>query len=165
VCIAQHGGEIFASHGKRIASSECATLRHNGGRGATRTGSAHLLRIQIGRIQQSKQLVQTLGPVSRLQRAEQSHDGQAGSVANHDGLVGESLQDGGFRELGDLRRRLHDETRVVLEEVSGDRADAVFFLRKGGEDVGEIGYIVRRTRELVKFLLVVSDEEVRTDEH
>jgi hypothetical protein len=45
-----------------------------------------------------------------------------------------------------------DKTSIILEKVTSDGSDAIFLLSEGGEDVCEIGDIVRGAREAVQFL-------------
>jgi hypothetical protein len=62
------------------------------------------------------------------------------------------MQDGGFDECDDFMGSAEDKACIILEEVTGDGPDTFFLLSEGGEDVGEIGDIVRRARKAVEFL-------------
>ena len=58
-----------------------------------------------------------------------------------------------FDKCDDLLGSAEDKTGIILEKVTRDGPDAIFLLSEGGEDVCEIGDIIRGTREAVEFLL------------
>ena len=62
------------------------------------------------------------------------------------------MQSRGFDECDDFRRSAEDKAGIILEKVTGDGPDTIFLLSEGGEDVREIGDIVRRAREAIEFL-------------
>jgi hypothetical protein len=62
------------------------------------------------------------------------------------------MQNGSFDECDDLRGSAEDKAGIILEKVTGDGPDTIFLLSEGGEDVREIGDIVRRARKAVEFL-------------
>lgn len=59
-------------------------------------------------------MLQALRPVSRFEDTKESHNVLAGSIAYHDGVVVESLEDGGFDVLRHRYRRGQDESGIVL---------------------------------------------------
>jgi len=62
------------------------------------------------------------------------------------------MQDGSFDKCDDFVGSAEDKAGIILEKVAGDGPDTIFLLSEGGEDVCEIGDIVRRAREAVEFL-------------
>ena len=62
------------------------------------------------------------------------------------------MQNSSFGKRDDLLGSAEDKAGIILEKVAGDGPDAIFLLSEGGEDVCEIGDIVRRAREAVEFL-------------
>jgi hypothetical protein len=62
------------------------------------------------------------------------------------------MQNGSFDECDDLMGSAEDKAGIILEKVTGDGPDTIFLLSEGGENVREIGDIVRRARKAVEFL-------------
>jgi hypothetical protein len=63
------------------------------------------------------------------------------------------MQNSSFGKCGDLLGSAEDKAGIILEKVTGDGPDAIFLLSEGGEDICEIGDIIRGARKAVEFLL------------
>jgi hypothetical protein len=63
------------------------------------------------------------------------------------------MQNSSFGKCGDLLRSAEDEAGIILEQVTGDGPDTIFLLSEGGEDICEIGDIIRGAGKAVEFLL------------
>ncbi len=63
------------------------------------------------------------------------------------------MQYSSFGECGDLLGSAQDKASIILEKVAGDGPDTIFLLSEGGEDICEIGDIIRGAREAIEFLL------------
>jgi len=63
------------------------------------------------------------------------------------------VQDSSFDKCNDFLRSAEDKAGIILEKVTGDGPDTVLLLSEGGENVCEIGDVVRGAREAVEFLL------------
>jgi hypothetical protein len=62
------------------------------------------------------------------------------------------MQYSSFDKCNDLLGSAKNKTGIILEKVTSDGPDTIFLLSEGGEDVCEIGDIVRGAREVVEFL-------------
>jgi hypothetical protein len=62
------------------------------------------------------------------------------------------VQDGSLNKGDDLLGGTEDEASIILKEVTRDGPDTILLLGEGGEDVCEVGDIVRGARETVEFL-------------
>ena len=108
------------------------------------------------------QLLQALRPVLRLQDAQERDDVLCRRVSNHHRWIIEGCEHRGLDERGHIGCGAKDEAGIVLEEVAGYGADPVVLLGHRGEDVGEVGDVVRRAREVVQFLVVAIINARRT---
>lgn len=95
---------------------------------------------------------QTFRPIFGLQDAKKRNDVLSSSIANHVTRIPKCVQDSSFDKCDDFLGSAEDEAGIILEKVAGDGPDTGFLLSEGGENIGKIGYIVRRTGEAVEFL-------------
>jgi hypothetical protein len=63
------------------------------------------------------------------------------------------MQYSSFDKCDDLLGSTENKAGIILEKVTRDGPDTIFLLVECGEDVCEIGDIVRCAREAVEFLL------------
>jgi hypothetical protein len=96
---------------------------------------------------------QTFRPVFRLEDTKECDDVLSSRVADHIAGILKCVQDSSFDKCSDFLRSAEDKAGIILEKVTGDGPDTVLLLSEGGENVCEIGDVVRGAREAVEFLL------------
>jgi len=97
-------------------------------------------------------MLQTLWPVLWFENTKEGDDCLTGCVPDHRRTVAKSVKNGSLDIVRDLWGGAGDESGIVLEQIAGNRPDAILLMWEGTEDVDEISDVLWRTRKVVKFL-------------
>jgi len=97
-------------------------------------------------------MLQTLWPVLWFENTKEGDDCLTGCVPDHGRIIAKSMKNGSLNVVCDLWGSAGDESGIVLEQIAGNRPDAILLMGEGTKDVDEISDVLWRTRKVVKFL-------------
>lgn len=97
-------------------------------------------------------MLQTLWPVLRFEYTKEGDNCLTGCIPDHGRTIAEGVESGNFDIACDIWRSAGDKSGIVLEQIAGNRPDAILLLRAGAKDVDKVSDVLRSTRKVVKFL-------------